>query len=100
MKKLTLEELKPLLKIVDNELVSRPYLRYGQSFWNNLMINYPEYSCFTSTSKDCFHISGKVYTLIENICDDEAIEYFNALNLKFKAFSTYNESWSENHGYL
>lgn len=53
------------MNIVDNEIKDRPYLRRGQSLFNNLVSNYPEYEHIRMTNLDPFYIGRRIPLLLE-----------------------------------
>lgn len=106
MKLLDKEELEELLLIVKHERVDEPWLRFGQSFWNNLLTNYSIFASLNATPLDCFYNDRRVTVLIDEICDEEAIAYWKTLNMEFPELNTfkydptYINNWAKNNGYL
>lgn len=62
---LSKEQITSLMNIVDNEIKDRPYLRRGQSLFNNLVSNYPEYEHIRMTNLDPFYIGRRIPLLLE-----------------------------------
>ena len=91
-------ELAELLLIVKNEIKDCPYLRFGQSLWNNLCINYPQYSKYTATKLDCFYVDKNANDLMLEILDPEAYNSWMEFWIQFTKEDFLN--FEENKGYL
>lgn len=72
MTQLNYEQFIQLLDIVDKDVCKNPYLRTGQSLFNNLIILHPEFEYIRSSSIDPFYNNEKVLKCLEAIVSYEA----------------------------
>lgn len=67
-KKLTKQQVSDIIEEAKQIILKEPYLRFGQTIFNLLAINYPEISEeIRGTKYDCFYVDDKVKTTLEYI---------------------------------
>lgn len=82
--KLNYNQLIELINIVENDVKEHPYLRSGQSLFNNLITLYPEWEIVRGSSYDPFYDDNKILSCLKAVVSEEAIAKWIAMIFKLK----------------
>ena len=82
--KLNYTQFTDLLDIVIQDVKDHPYLRSGQSLFNNLVTIYPEWEIVRASNYDPFYDDNKILACLEAVVSKEAIAKWVKTIIKFK----------------